>query len=42
VEVYILQRKIQKLYSIASKEIVRAVNADTTKYMAMSQDQNAG
>jgi hypothetical protein len=28
--------------TVASKEIGQEVNADTTKYMAMSQDQNAG
>ena len=27
---------------MASKEIVLEVNADKTKYMVMSQDQNAG
>jgi len=35
-------RKNKKVLVVASKEIGLEVNADTTKYMVMSQDKNAG
>jgi len=40
-EAYILLRKTQTLV-VASKRIGLAVNADTTKFMVMSRDQNEG
>jgi len=35
-------RKNKEVLVVASKEIGLEVNADTTKYMVMSQDKNAG
>ena len=35
-------RKNKEAFLVASKEIGLEVNADTTKFMVMSQDQNAG
>ena len=35
-------RKNKEASLVASKEIGLEVNADTTKFMVMSQDQNAG
>jgi len=40
-EAYILKKKTEALV-VASKEIGLGVNADKTKYMVMSRDQNAG
>jgi len=40
-EAHILLRKTQTLV-VASKWIGLAVNADTTKFMVTSQDENAG
>src|SRR5215813_3735928 len=40
-EAYILYRKMQKLVA-ATNEIGLEVNADKTKYMIMSRDQNTG
>jgi len=34
--------KSTEALTVARKEIGQEVNADTTKYMAMSQDENAG
>ena len=41
-EAYTLSRKNTKALVVASKEIGLEVNADKTKYMVMSRDQNAG
>jgi hypothetical protein len=41
-EVYILIKKCTEALVGASKEIRLEVNADTTKYMVMYRDQNAG
>jgi len=35
-------KKNTEAFVVASKKIVLAVNADKTKYMIMSRDQNAG
>jgi hypothetical protein len=35
-------QKNKEALAVASKEIGLEVNADTMKYMVMSQDQNAG
>ena len=40
-EAYILYRKHRSLV-VASKKIGLEVNADVTKYMVMTRDQNAG
>jgi hypothetical protein len=42
VEAFILSRKKTEALLIASKEIGLEVNAEKTKYMVMSRDQNAG
>ena len=41
-EAYILQRKNTDDLVFASKETGLEVNADKTKYVVMSRDQNAG
>jgi len=41
-EACILWRKTQEALVVASKEIGLEVNADKTKFMVMSRDQNAG
>jgi len=41
-EAYILMKKNTEALVIAGKEIGLEVNADKTKYMVMSRDQNAG
>jgi hypothetical protein len=41
-EVYILKRKNTGAIVFASKETGIEVNADKTKYLVMSRDQNAG
>jgi len=41
VEGYVLERKTAYLV-VATKEIELEVNADKTKYMVFSQDQNTG
>jgi len=41
-EAYILYRKNAEVSIVASKESGLEVNADKTKYMVMSRDQNAG
>jgi hypothetical protein len=40
--VYTLQRKNTEALLVASKEIGLEVNAEETKYMVMSHEQNAG
>ena len=42
VEAYILQRKITEALVVASKENELEVNADNTKNMVMSPDEDAG
>jgi hypothetical protein len=42
VEAYILQRKITEASVVASKENELEVNADNTKNMVMSPDEDAG
>jgi hypothetical protein len=42
VESYILQRKITEALLVASKENELEVNADKTKNMVMSRDEDAG
>ena len=42
VEAYILLKKNTEAFVVANKETGLEVNADTTKYMVMSWDQNAG
>jgi hypothetical protein len=39
--IYTIKKNTETLL-VASKEIVLDINADTTKYMAMSRDQDAG
>jgi hypothetical protein len=41
-KLYILVKKNKEALAGASKEIRLEVNADTTKYMVMYRDQNAG
>jgi len=41
--IHIIKKNVKRRrFSIASKEIRLEVNADKTKYMVMSRDQNAG
>jgi len=40
-EAHTLWRKTKKALLVGSKEFGLEVNADTTKYMVMSRDQNA-
>jgi len=40
-EIYILYRKKLEVFLVASKETALEVNADKTKYMVLSRDQNA-
>jgi len=39
--VYTIEEKVE-VFVVARKQIGLEVNADKTKYMVMSQDQNAG
>jgi len=41
-EVHILKKKNAEALVVASKETGLEVNADKSKYMVMSRDQNAG
>jgi hypothetical protein len=41
-ELYILQKENTSAIEVASKEIGLEVNADVTKYVVMSPDQNVG
>jgi len=41
-DTFIVLRETQKLFFVGGKEIGKEVNADTTKYMVMSRNYNAG